>query len=182
VELYPLTFVQKDHCRDETDHLSTYIYTFFSPPTKLKYVIRAEYFSTNTFAIKFYAKRDKKLPAKYSRIINRGDAVNILLTAGNVLPLCLEYFPSASFALAGSRSFDPFSNTVESFQRNQRFRIYSELIKRYVGTELFEHISYEQISCYLLLNKKNTDLETKRVEIEESFKNTYDELLNVEFD
>jgi hypothetical protein len=180
--IYSLKFIQRDKCWDDTDHQFTYIYTFFSPRTKLKYVLRAEYFCTNTFAIKFYAKRDKRLLNKYSRIVNRGDAKNILLTAGKVIEPLLREYPNASFAFAGARSLDPVTNTVESYEKNQRFRIYKELIIRYVGVSTFEQISYDKISCYLLLNKKNNDLEGKRKEIEESFQNTYDELLNVNID
>lgn len=179
---YPLKFIQRDHCCDDTDHRLSYIYTFYSPETKLKYVLRAEYFCTNTFAIKFYAKRDRSLPNKYSRIVNRGDAVNILLAAGKVIEPLLEEYPKANFALAASRSFDSATNTVEPYEKNQRFRIYQELIMRYVGLDIFEHITYENISCYLLLNKRNDDLEAKREEVENSFRNTYDELLNVQLD
>jgi hypothetical protein len=145
-------------------------------------VLRAEYFCTNTFAVKFYAKKHRGLPNKYSKIVNLGDALNILLTAGKVMDPLLEEYPKASFALAGSRSLDPVTNTVESYERNQRFRIYKELIMRYVGIDTFEHILYEEISCYLLLNIKNDDLQAKKSEIEESFKNTYDELLNFDID
>lgn len=94
----------------------------------------------------------------------------------------LEEHPKASFALAASRSFDSVTNTIEPYEKNQRFRIYQELIMRYVGLDIFEHISYEKISCYLLLNKNNYNLEAKRDEIENSFRNTYDELLNVPLD
>ncbi len=179
---YSLKFVQRDRCRDKSDHEFTDIYTFFSPQTKLKYVLRAEYFCTNTYAIKFYAKRDRSHPNKYSRIVDRGDTKNILLTAGNVIERSLDYISDVSFALAGSRSFDPVSNRIESYKRNQRFRIYRELLVRHIGDSTFEHIAYDEISCYLLLNKQNDDLAEKRNEIEESFRNTYDELLNVQLE
>jgi len=178
MRVYPLKFIQKDKCWDNTDHISTYIYTFFSPVTKLKYVVRSEYFATNTFALKFYAKKDRRSREKYSRIINKGDVFNILLTVGSVIEVLLKIEPLASFAFASSRSIDRETNRIEPFPNNQRFRIYASLIPTYIGDETFDHILYKSISSYLLLNKKNQDLESLRLQIEKSFQLTYNDLLN----
>lgn len=178
--LYPLKFVQRDCCRDDSDHIYRYVYTFHSPVTKLKYVLYADYFTTDAFALKFYAKRDRRLVNKYSRIINRGDTINILLTVGQAIDYLLEEYTNASFAFAGSRSIDPNTNRVEPFSNNQRYRIYKELLIRYVGEDTFEHITYDDVSGYLLLNRLNKEMGKKRKEIENGFRDTYDELLNIE--
>jgi len=182
LNIYPLKFIQKDRCKYETDHILSHIYTFYSPITKLKYVVRAEYFKTDTFAIKIYAKRDRRLSDKYSRIIDKGDVRKILLTVGSVIDNLLKVKPYSSFAFASSRSIDRKSNKIEPFENNQRFRIYTNLIPRYIGNSTFEHIVYVSISSYLLLNKHQPDLETKRYEIESSFKSTYNDLLNYGFE
>ena len=177
--LYPLKFVQKDICRDDTDHEHSLIFTFYSPKTGLKYVLRAEYYSTDTYAIKFYAKRDRRNNNRYSKIINRGDVKNILLTAGQLVRILLDKNSTSSFAFSASRTLDPIDGTVEPIEKNQRYRIYKTLIERFLGPETFKHLAYPDISCYLLINKKNVDLVKKQAEIENSFKTTYDDLLNV---
>ena len=55
--LYPLKFIQKDICKDGSDHLFTYIYKFTLAETNLHYIIRAEYHTENIFAVKFYSKK-----------------------------------------------------------------------------------------------------------------------------
>ena len=64
--LYPLKFIQKDICKDGSDHLFTYIYKFTLTETYLHYIIRAEYHTENVFAVKFYSKKDRK--SQYSTI------------------------------------------------------------------------------------------------------------------
>lgn len=51
--MYALKFIQKEPCNDESDHLFTYIYKFYSPDIRLHYVLRAEYHSGCVFTIKF---------------------------------------------------------------------------------------------------------------------------------
>ncbi|MEX2364721.1 MAG: hypothetical protein WD597_13905, partial [Balneolaceae bacterium] len=105
---------------------------------------------------------------------------NILLTAGQLVPLLLKENPTASFAIAATSSFDPVVYALEPRSENQRYRVYSTLIERFFGTETFKHFTYKEISCYLLINKGNEDLFIKLNEIEDSFKNTYNDLLNIE--
>ena len=119
---YELSFVQKKNIR-ESNHIFTFIYKFYSPHTKLHYVVNADYHNEDVFAIKFYAKIHKKSDYKYSKISNKGDLINILLTAAKVIPILHKEYLTASFAFSGARSIDIDSQKVENYQLNQRFRI-----------------------------------------------------------
>ena len=153
-EGYDIKFIQRRICKDETDHKFTLIYKFYSPVTKYFYILNADYHKEDVFAIKFYCKKDKKSEHKYSKIVNRGDTGNILITCAKIIPKLLLEYPEASFVFAASSTFDNRTRSIESHVENQRFGIYSKIAFLKFGPKTFEHRQYPEISCYLLLNCK----------------------------
>jgi len=100
---YELKFIQRKKIKDDPDHLFSYIYKFFSPITKLNYVLTAELHDNDFFAIKFYPKCFKKTDKKYSLITNKGDVGNIVITCLKIIPILLNDNPRASFGFVGAR-------------------------------------------------------------------------------
>ena len=176
---YALTFVQKEPCEDESPHLYTLVFKFYSPVTKHCYVLRADYHEVDVFAVKFYCKKDRHSEHKYSKIVNKGDVGNILITCLKVVPLLLDKFPTASFAFAGSRSIDFKSKKVESYTRTQRFRIYKYVVAQKIGSRTFAHYSFDKVSSYLLVNKKVGDIEKTKAMMVWMFADTYEDLHDV---
>lgn len=176
---YELKFIQKQRIRDNSAHLYSFIYKFNSPVTKIQYILKADYHQNNIFAIKFYAKKDRKSDNKYSKITNKGDVQNILLTCLTILPILLKDYPDASFCFIGSPSIDKKSNRIENFSNNQRFRIYRDFVSRLIGEQTFAHFEYKSISGYSLINRKNKDLEQYEKTIREMFCNTYNDLISI---
>jgi hypothetical protein len=173
---YDLRFIQKSKCRDETSHLCTYIFKFFSPVTDYHYVIRAEYHLQDVFAVKFYCKKDRKSDYKYSKIVNRGDLGNIIMSCAKVIPLLLQMHPTASFSFAASRSVDFKNNSIEDYGQTQRFRLYQYMIPLKFGTKTFIHYAYPAVSSYLLYNRSS---EWSKDEIESMFRATYTDLSEI---
>ena len=173
---YDLIFIQKSACKDESAHLFTYIYKFYSPVTKYWYVLRAEYHESDVIAVKFYCKKDKTSDYKYSRIINRGDVGNILVTCAKVIPVLLQYHPSASFCFCASRTVDEKNKTVEQVRINQRFRTYKYVLERLIGPITFTHFEYEDISSYLMVNNNYRNVNSKERELIKMFAQTYNYL------
>ena len=176
---YPLHFIQKQPSNDESDHLFTLIYKFYSPVTNYYYVLRAEYHKEDVFALKFYCKKDKRSDYKYSKIINKGDVGNILISCALAVPLLLKDYPSASFAFAGARSIDFDSRKVENYQKNQRFRIYRDVAAKKFGNKTFAHYEFEDLSAYLLLNRQYEDVEEHKEAIISMFASTYNNLPDI---
>lgn len=176
---YPLQFIQRRLCRDASAHLFTLIYKFRSPVTRYAYVLHADYHEENVFALKFYAQKDSKDDYKYSRITNKGDVFNILITCLQVVPIILRDYPNASFGFIGSRTVDRASGTVEGYQNTQRFRVYSGMVAETIGEQTFAHYTYEEISGYLLINRSAPDIDAKEQVITRMFSATYNELPNV---
>lgn len=176
--MYEIKFIQKDICKDGSDHLFSYIYKFFCSDSKLHYIIRAEYHTENIFAIKFYCKKDKRSDFKYNKIINKNSSstvLKILKTCLSLVPTLLQLFPNCNFALLSSRSVD-FSSSkrlTEGLPQNQRFRIYSRFIQERIGNVTFTHFTYEKISSYLLINNTEHDIYAKELKVKEMFERTY---------
>lgn len=157
---FNISFVQKEKASKERDSFDyALIYKFYTTHTdkyqRLKYILRVEAYD-DVFAIKFYAARDRKLDNRYNRIIkahNYKNALRIFYTCASIIPKLLKEYPYASFAVNGAESLDLESDKVESRNKNQRFRIYRTIALNLFGRETFEHIQYEEISSYLLVNR-----------------------------
>ena len=172
---YKLNFIQKSNCKDKSSHLFTIVYKFYSPVTKYNYIINADFHKEDVFAIKFYCSKDKRSDFKYNKIVNKGDLGNIFITCAKVVPLLLKSYPTASFGFCGARSVDFKSKKVENYIKNQRFRIYKNIVSIKFGTVTFTHYEYEKISSYLLVNNNcNKAVSEKR--IKKMFSSTYNNL------
>lgn len=176
---YNLKFIQRTAIKDGSSHLYRYIYTFISTSTQLKYVLWADYHDHDFFAIKFYAQKDSKCDHKFSKIINKGDTSNILITCVKVIPTLLETHPKASFGFVGARSLDKKSGTVESHIKTQRYRIYTSLVSTVIKTKTFDHYDYEKISGYILINKTHGDTSEKEKRIKDMLISTYQEIFDI---
>jgi hypothetical protein len=147
----------------------------------LHYVIYADYHEQDFFAVKFYAKKDRRSSRKYSNIINKGDVANILITCAKSIPELLKIYPKASFGFIGARTIDVKSGKVEGYKMNQRYRLYKYHIPQLIGDKTFLHKSYPNTSAYILINRKNIDLNKTERLIKSNIVNTYPDLLNIEF-
>lgn len=178
---YEPRFVQRQKIKDDTAHLYSHIYKFHSPVTKLNYVIIADYHNTDSdvFSLKFYAKRDKRLDNKYSININKGDVPNILITCIKVIHILLKENPTASFGVLGARTIEKKTALVENYSFNQRFRVYRKVVPRLIGTQTFEHFEYENVSAYLLINRKKGDITSQETIIKQMFCRTYPKLVDI---
>jgi hypothetical protein len=99
------------------------------------------------------------------------------MTCVKVIPLLLNDYPEASFGFIGSRTVDEISRKVESFINNQRFRIYRQLIPLKFGQKTFAH--FEQISGYLLINRRCDDIKRKEKELIRMLAATYNNLPDI---
>lgn len=105
--------------------------------------------------------------------------MNILITCLKAIPLILQDYPTASFGFIGARSIDRISQTFEPYQKTQRYRIYTQLIVAKIGQQTFEHIAYEEVSGYLLINRKAGDINDAETLIKNIVYQTYEDLLDV---
>lgn len=177
---YKINFIQKASPTQSDAFDFSYIYKFYSDKTprcqRLKYIIRAEAHE-DVFAIKFYAARDRKLDTKYNRILkihNYSSTLRILITCAYLIPILLKEFPEYSFIINGARSIDFKSGKMEKENSTQRFRIYRVIADTVFGSVHFQHFSFDEISSYLIVNRKNCDdIEAKKERIKKMFIERY---------
>lgn len=62
-------------------------------------------------------------------------------------------YPLASFGFVASNL-----ETEDSTNNTKRFRVYSEMTKRYIGDENFEHRKYEENSAYLIVPRRKLQI------------------------
>ena len=105
--------------------------------------------------------------------------MNILITCLKAIPLILQDYPTVSFGFIGARSIDPVSKTLEPYQKTQRYRIYTQLIIAKIGQQTFEHIAYEEVSGYLLINRKIKHINDTESLIKKIVHQTYEDLLDI---
>lgn len=173
---FKLEFIQKASPKERDAFDFSLIYKFYTDRTehyqRLKYIIRAEAYE-DVFAIKFYAARDRQLEDKFHRIVKAHDykgALRIFVTCASLIPTLIKEYPKASFAVNGAESMDMESGKVESKASNQRFRIYRTMALNLFGRETFEHIEYENVSSYVLVNRAGCDdIKEKAERIKEMF-------------
>lgn len=170
---YELKFIQKERCGDSSPHLFTYIFKFYSPITKYKYIVRAEYHEEDVFSIKFYIQQHSKSDFKYSFIVNKQDTQNILITCAKSIPFILLKHPTASFGILGARTYQHHKEYIEDVTENQRFRVYQSLIQRNFGVRTFSHFKYPKIGGYLLVNNMNEAIKEKEEHIKQMFISAY---------
>ena len=178
-EGYALKFIQKQKTNDESDHQFTLIYKFKSTKNKWNYIIRAEYHTGDIFAVKFYAQQHSKSDLKYSKITNKYDVLDILVTIAKLIPELLPQYPTASFGFAGARTIDEKSKKVEGYEKNQRFRVYRKVVVELIGDKTFTHYEYEKISGYLLINNANQNIAKKEKELILMFRTNYSDLPDI---
>lgn len=178
---YPLKFIQTEPVgfSDTTCHIKSYIFKFFSPKTKLLYIVRAEEHENDFFTIKFYAKKDRKSDRKYFNVINKGDVIPIVVTATKSIPEILKFNNKASFGFIASRGIDLNSNKIESVGLNQRFKLYEKHIPQLIGNKTFQHISYKEASSYALINRSVGDVKKYESIIKYKLERDYVDLVNL---
>lgn len=94
-----------------------------------------------------------------------------------------DYHKEDVFAINFMRNHISMSTSlhsrVEVHQNTQRYRIYKELVKEKIGEMTFEHVDYQSLSGYLLLNRAAINLKEKESAILTMFAETYNNLLDV---
>lgn len=154
---YPIHFFHKEYINDSALE-SRITYRFKSIKANRIYFIEVERYKYDIYIAKFYLRIHKDNPNRYKIITNHGDAFRIFNTCVSITNIILEENPLASFGFKGESSIG------EEPQNTKRFRIYSNLAIRYFSPKRYLHNKDVSNSTYFLLNKKNENITTNKVE------------------
>ncbi len=153
---------------DSGDLLETYIYSFKSPKTRMRYIAEVERYRYDLYAIKFYLKIHQNSSDRFTMLTNLYEARPVIYTCIAILVAIFRQNAKASFAIIGS----PTPKEIEREKRDarqkkenctQRFRIYSTLMSTFFSEFYFEHCASFRHSLYLMRNK-STHCTTKEIQ------------------
>lgn len=142
------------------DLLETYLYSFKSPKTHMRYIAEVEHYNLDLYAIKFYLKSHQNSKDRFTVLTNLHEARPVIYTCIAILIDIFHQNNKASFAFIGS----PSPKEIEREKRNprqkkenrtQRFRIYSTLMSTFFSETYFEHRNSPRHSFYLMRNKSS---------------------------
>ena len=147
---YPFSFDMKD-MRGADDLMEyTLQYHFESEKSHHVYIVRAEKYANNTYCVKFYDRASKGDTDKYSVKSGTFEVRTILYSVMNVMQHILEEDPKASFFFIGANDDKDVRGRA-----TRRFRVYHNFATSAVGEEQFEHFRFDNLSLYILVNKRN---------------------------
>lgn len=98
------------------DLLETYLYSFKSPKTHMRYIAEVEHYNLDLYAIKFYLKSHQNSKDKFTVLTNLHEARPVIYTCIAILIDIFHQNNKASFAFIGS----PSPKEIEREKRNPR--------------------------------------------------------------
>ena len=133
-------------------HMYTeHVYTFRAFDRKVYIIEVEEYHDPHVYVLKFYLKAHRDSPNKYKLLTNTGDVSRKLATFRDLMYELYMSNPYSSFGFIGINS------EGEELKNTKRFRVYSRFMATFFSTTKFEHHIFEDLSCYFLLNRDNSD-------------------------
>jgi len=141
-----------------------------------RYVVRVERYQMSIYIIKFHAVCHSASNEKYNLLFNDEKPAPIIMTCVRMM---LDFYNSdsgASFGFIGSNSSNKRRRgllVTEAKDNTQRFRIYQTVMFSFFGSETFEHSRNIKHSAYLLINRRNAEIEDFRIRSEKMFKELY---------
>ena len=136
----------------------------FKTEKKETYLVLVEEYVNQLFVVKFYLKAHQHSKNKYKELICKLDSCQehkkdsvprnsrkIIFTCMEVCRQLSEQYPLHSFAFIGC----PKLGTDETYENNQRFRIYGKIALTFVSNDNFRHYEDKKYSVFILINQAN---------------------------
>lgn len=128
-----------------------YVFTFRALDGQVYVVNVEEYNPHHVFVIKFHQKSHQNSKNKYSILTNTHDASRKIATCIEIMLSFYQENPYSSFGFAGANLIG------ESKENTKRFRVYATVMANFFSPKHFEHYTFEKESCYLMLNRDNSE-------------------------
>lgn len=147
-----------------------HLYTFRSTYSNSVYIVRLEEFKYNLIAVKFYLKNHRLSNDKYKILTAKKEAIKVLSTCLQIMLIHLKRYPKSSFIIKASRGLGELEENY-----SKRFIVYRKIVEQFFSSLNFQHLkSGEELSVYILLNKKNNELDLLTKFIEDNVKHLKD--------
>jgi|SRR5690606_809166 len=139
------------------------------------YIVEAELYDHNIYAVKYYPKALKQHKLKYNLLTAHKKASRIIATCMHIIFDIIDRDPLANIGFLASRTTDAEGQFREDLRLTKRFRIYAQAFIDFFGPKTFTHFPDKNTSTYLLINNNNDVQDIKRCS-EEMFTKLYPKL------
>ena len=168
---YPFSLIQRTP--KDSDYLhAEYVFQFRTE--KRRYLIIAEQYEFNVYAVKFFPAERKNDKYRFNLVLNDHNFAPIITTSINVMLWLLERNPMASFAYVGANTIT--ADFIEDKILSQRYRIYEYVMDIFLNPYKFKRYFSKKNSAVLLMNLENEDVEERASCIIDMFVELYNEL------
>ncbi len=153
---FDFSLIQRNILKNK-DCISEYIFQFKTSEKK-RYIATVEEYTNKIFVPKFYPSKERNNPNRFSVLTNEYKSSRIIRTVINIMLLMYKEIPDASFAWIGVAT--SMKNKKEGKSFTQRYRIYKTVMLNFFNEENWFHYDDYITSTYLLINKrqKNVDI------------------------
>ena len=146
---YPFIFQMNDKSEHDDVLEHTLQYRFKSSKSNHTYIVRVERYIKHSYCLKFFDKANKLSDNKFSLRTSTFEPRTIFYTLFNIMLDVLKKDPKASFFFIGAND-----EKDEPGVATRRFRVYVRFVLSTIGDEVFKHYRVNDLSLYILLNRK----------------------------
>lgn len=148
-EGYPFIYVMDDKECYYNKQIKTLQYRFKSTKSNHAYIVRVEKYENSVYCLKFYDKAMRYSRDRFSLRTNTFEPRTIFYTLYHIMIDVLKKDEKASFFFIGAQD-----EKDELGVATRRFRIYRKFVSSVISDKLFVHYRINELSLYILVNKK----------------------------
>lgn len=127
-------------------------YRFKSQKSNHTYIVRIESYEQHVYCVKFFDKSAINSKRKYSIRSNTFEARTIFYTIYHIMMDVLGKDSLASFFFLGAED----EKDIDC-KSTRRYNVYRRFVASIISDKLFEHYRVNELSLYILINRKITD-------------------------
>lgn len=150
VDGYPFVFVMKDNDGADDVLECTLQYRFKSEKSHHTYIVRVEKYIKHVYCLKFFDKANINSKNKYSIRTSTFEPRTIFYTLYKIFLDVLGKDPEASLFFIGAED-----ERDELGESTRRYRVYRKFVSSIISDRLFDHYRVNDLSLYVLVNKKS---------------------------
>ena len=151
-EGYPFIFQMNDWQGADDVLEYTLQYRFKSAKSNHTYIVRVERYIEHAYCLKFFDKANMLSTNKFSLRTATFEPRTIFYTLFHIMLDVLKRDEKASFFFIGAND-----EKDEPGVATRRFRIYVKFVLSTVGDNVFKHYRVNELSLYILANKKHVE-------------------------
>ncbi|GAB3790238.1 hypothetical protein GCM10028818_60090 [Spirosoma horti] len=146
---YPYHYCGVDRYKVRPNLVKTHLFRF-NDKLGHAYIVRAELYPNNVYAIKYFLKAHRLSENRYNFLTGLGGGSRIFATCLKIMVYLYQRDPTVSFGIVGANLLKVDKKKDE----NKRFRIYSNIFGNVFPPTKFIHSQSTSDAAYFLINKE----------------------------